>query len=376
MSEIERTGQKGKYIDLERLDKEKKRIFKIFEKSDLVEVNVPSLLNASELLDLYGEDLRLRAYTTSDPVLGEQVLRPDFTLPILMYFLESGRKEAKYFCCGNIWRRQKVSSIVPSEQLQVGFEFFDKTRNEKVIRDVEAYLLVKKILKKFKVKAVTGDLQILTSAINELNTSEYKKNALKRHIWRPERFKRLLEIFSNSRRDYQKRSIIKDFDKFSVEKAVNKSGPIFGIRTKRDIVERTELIKKELFENPIKNTDKSFIEKVQGVNSSLLDAPKILKSISEASKKFSLAIDNLEKRMDLLEAGKVNLKETEFMVTYGMTTLEYYDGFVFGFLGKNMRLPPIAQGGRYDRLCQSLAKNENGLGAIGSMIRLDFLQKI
>ena len=376
MSEIERTAQKGKHIDLERLDKEKKRIFKIFEKSDLVEVNVPSLLNASELLDLYGEDLRLRAYTTSDPVLGEQVLRPDFTLPILMYFLRSGLEEAKYFCCGNIWRRQKVSSIVPSEQLQIGFEFFDKTRREKVIRDVEAYLLVRKILNKFKVKAVTGDLQILTSAINELNTSEYKKNALKRHIWRPERFKRLLEIFSNSSRDYQKSINIKDFDKFSVDKAINKSGPIFGIRTKRDIVERTELLKKELFENPIKNIDKSFIENVQRVHSTLRDAPKILKSISEESKGFSLAIDNLEKRIDLLKAGNVNLKETEFMVSYGMTTLEYYDGFVFGFQGKNPRLPPVAQGGRYDRLCQSLAKNKNGFGAIGSMIRLDFLEKI
>ena len=376
MSEIERAGQKGRYIDLERLDKEKKRIFKIFEKSDLVEVNVPSLLNASELLDLYGEDLRLRAYTTSDPVLGEQVLRPDFTLPILMYFLRSGLEEAKYFCCGNIWRRQKVSSIVPSEQLQIGFEFFDKTRSEKVIRDVEAYLLVRKILNKFKVKAVTGDLQILTSAINELNTSEYKKNALKRHIWRPERFKRLLEIFSNSSRDYQKSINIKDFDKFSVDKAINKSGPIFGIRTKRDIVERTELLKKELFENPIKNIDKSFIENVQRVHSTLRDAPKILKSISEESKGFSLAIDNLEKRIDLLKAGNVNLKETEFMVSYGMTTLEYYDGFVFGFQGKNPRLPPVAQGGRYDRLCQSLAKNKNGFGAIGSMIRLDFLEKI
>jgi len=376
MSEIERTAQKGKQIDLERLDKEKKRIFKIFEKSDLVEVNVPSLLNASELLDLYGEDLRLRAYTTSDPVLGEQVLRPDFTLPILMYFLRSGLEEAKYFCCGNIWRRQKVSSIVPSEQLQIGFEFFDKTRSEKVIRDVEAYLLVRKILNKLRVKAVTGDLQILTSAINELNTSEYKKNALKRHIWRPERFKRLLEIFSNSSRDYQKSINIKDFDKFSVDKAINKSGPIFGIRTKRDIVERTELLKKELFENPIKNIDKSFIENVQRVHSTLRDAPKILKSISEESKGFSLAIDNLEKRIDLLKAGNVNLKETEFMVSYGMTTLEYYDGFVFGFQGKNPRLPPVAQGGRYDRLCQSLAKNKNGFGAIGSMIRLDFLEKI
>ena len=136
------------------------------------------------------------------------------------------------------------------------------------------------------------------------------------------------------------------------------------------------MLKKELFENPIKNIDKSFIENVQRVHSSLRDAPKILKSISEESKGFSLAIDNLEKRIDLLKAGNVNLRETEFMVSYGMTTLEYYDGFVFGFQGKDTLLPPVAQGGRYDRLCQSLAKNKNGFGAIGSMIRLDFLEKI
>ena len=355
---------------------EKKRIFKIFEKSRLVEANVPSLLNASELLDLYGEDLRLRAYTTSDPDLGEQVLRPDFTLPVLMYFLDSGQREAKYFYCGNIWRRQKFSSIVPREQLQIGFEFFDKTRSEKIIRDVEAYLLVAKILKKLRVKPVTGDLQILISAIDDLNTSEYKKNSLKRHIWRPARFKRLLNIFSNSVPDYKKRLMVKDYDKFSIEKVIDKSGPVFGIRTKRDIIERTEMLKEELFENPIKNTDKSFIENVQKVQSSLKDAPRILKSISEEAKKFSIAIRNLEKRIDLLNAGKVNLKGTDFIVKYGMTTLEYYDGFVFGFQGENKRLPPVAQGGRYDRLCQSLAKNKNGFGAIGSMIRLDFLQKI
>ena len=150
MPKIKSKGQKKKDADLKYLGDEKKRIYKIFEKSHLIEVNVPSLLNASELLDLYGEDLRLRAYTTSDPVLGEQVLRPDFTLPILMYFLDSGLNEAKYFYCGNIWRRQKFSSIIPREQLQIGYEFFDKAKNEKLIRDVEAYLLVTKILEKYR----------------------------------------------------------------------------------------------------------------------------------------------------------------------------------------------------------------------------------
>ena len=63
------------------------RIDTIFTKAGLKEISVPSLLNSSDLVDLYGEDLKLRAYTTSDPVRGEQILRPDFTVPILLKHL-------------------------------------------------------------------------------------------------------------------------------------------------------------------------------------------------------------------------------------------------------------------------------------------------
>ncbi|MDC3265334.1 hypothetical protein OAU61_04555, partial [Planktomarina temperata] len=38
---------------------------------------------ADVLLDLYGEDIRARAYVTSDPLRGEQMLRPDFTVPVV-----------------------------------------------------------------------------------------------------------------------------------------------------------------------------------------------------------------------------------------------------------------------------------------------------
>ena len=65
------------------LGSEISRIDTIFTKAGLKEISVPSLLNSSDLVDLYGEDLKLRAYTTSDPVRGEQILRPDFTVPIL-----------------------------------------------------------------------------------------------------------------------------------------------------------------------------------------------------------------------------------------------------------------------------------------------------
>ena len=376
MFEKRKVGCRQKNTQQEYIETEKKRIIQLFEESCLKEIQVPSLLDASELLDLYGEDLRLRAYTTSDPVVGEQVLRPDFTLPILLYYLETEKREAKYFYCGNIWRRQKFSSIIPREQLQIGYEFFEKSGNEKVVRDVEAYLLAAKVLNKYRVKAVTGDIQILTSVINQLDTSEYKKNALMRHIWRPTRFKKLLEIFSDNVSNTHRNLFVDGFSKSAVEHKIDREGPIFGIRTKRDIVERTELLNNELFKNPIKKIDKLFVENVQKIHTSLSEASKELKSISRNAEEYKLAIENLDQRIDLLAEKNMKVEHIDFIATYGMTTLEYYDGFVFGFQGKNKNLPPVAQGGRYDGLCCSLAKNKKTIGAIGSMIRLDFLHKV
>ena len=93
--------------------------------------------------------------------------------------------QAKYFYSGNVWRRQSFESIIPNEQYQMGFEFFDNKKNNSIALDVEAYLLISKILSKYKAHSVTGDVQILTSAINELDMTEYKKASLKRHLWRP-----------------------------------------------------------------------------------------------------------------------------------------------------------------------------------------------
>ena len=169
-------------LDHGNLGPEISRIETILTKSGLKEISVPSLLNASDLVDLYGEDLKLRAYTTSDPVKGEQILRPDFTVPILLKHLKGKSLQAKYFYCGNVWRRQNFKSIIPNEQYQMGFEFFDNKKNNSISSDVEAYLLISKILSKYKVNSVTGDVQILTSAINELEISDYKKASLKRHL--------------------------------------------------------------------------------------------------------------------------------------------------------------------------------------------------
>ena len=59
------------------------RILRLFSNSGAKIVQPTILQQADTLLDLYGEDIRARAYVTSDPFNGEMMLRPDFTVPIV-----------------------------------------------------------------------------------------------------------------------------------------------------------------------------------------------------------------------------------------------------------------------------------------------------
>ena len=81
------------------------RILAAFGNAALVEP--AALLPADVLIDLYGEDLRARAYTTHDPVLGEQMLRPDFTVPVVQMHMAVGNEPARYCYAGQVWRKQE-----------------------------------------------------------------------------------------------------------------------------------------------------------------------------------------------------------------------------------------------------------------------------
>ena len=62
--------------------------------------------------------------------------------------------------------------------------------------------------------------------------------------------------------------------------------------------------------------------------------------------------------------------------SFGRTTLEYYDGFVFGFYAEGRPdLPPVATGGRYDALTRQLG-NGAEIPAVGGVIRPDLMLEI
>ena len=116
--------------------------------ADAVPVDAPMLVSADTLLDLYGEDIRGRAFTTHDPDRGELMLRPDFTVPVVEMHMNGGAEPARYTYLGEVFRMQSAGAGLPSEYLQMGYEVFD--RAAPLQADAEVFALFTKALAIFE----------------------------------------------------------------------------------------------------------------------------------------------------------------------------------------------------------------------------------
>ena len=170
------------------------RLFAAFQAAGAIPVDADILLPAETLLDLYGEDIRAKAYVTTDPVLGEMMLRPDFTVPVVQAHMAHGADPARYCYSGEVFRAQDHLGAQARESLQVGFEVFDRQAPERA--DAEVFALFGSLLSGLNLRAVTGDIGILMAAVRGISASDKRKAALLRHIWRPQRFRALLDRFS------------------------------------------------------------------------------------------------------------------------------------------------------------------------------------
>ena len=72
----------------------------------------------------------------------------------------------------------------------------------------------------------------------------------------------------------------------------------------------------------------------------------------------------------------IDVDALPFEASYGRTSMEYYDGFVFGFYSEARHdLPPVATGGRYDALTRRLGQGRE-IPAVGGVIRPDLVVEL
>ncbi len=337
---------------LQALEAEVARLTQLFRNAGAVSVDPGVLLPADVMLDLYGEDIRARAYVTHDPVLGERMIRPDFTVPVVQMHMEHGAEPARYTYAGPVWRKQVPGSARPSEYVQVGFELFDGTNVAKA--DAEVFALVSTALDGLDLTIATGDLGIVLAAISGLRTTARRRAALRRHLWRPLRFKRLLERYSG---------------RLPARAAWPEGGPLIGLRSAAEIESRLAILREDALSAPLAGEEVALLEQVLAVQGVASDALAELRGLGQAA--LTPALDRMETRLEALAARGIG--ELGFAASYGRAALEYYDGFVFGFSARDRPdLPQIAQGGRYDALTKVLGHG-TGIPAVGAVVRPEAL---
>jgi ATP phosphoribosyltransferase regulatory subunit len=341
----------------------------LFQQAGAATVQAAILQPAETLLDLYGEDIRARAYVTSDPLRGEQMLRPDFTVPVVQMHMEQGAEPARYTYNGVVFRRQEDDASRANEYLQVGYEVFDRSNPAET--DAEVFALIQNALGDAPVQATVGDIGILMSAVDGLNTSERRKSALRRHIWRPKRFRTLLDRFAGRVETPAARQAL-----IASDDPMAQAVPQIGLRSAAEVAERIDVLKSDAALAPISATEVDLIETILQVRETCPDALAQLRDIAVDLPSITGAVTRLGERFEALDAHGVETFTLMFEASYGRTSMEYYDGFVFGFHATDHAgLSPIATGGRYDALTQRLGKGD-AIPAVGGVIRPDLLIQI
>ncbi|WP_299953873.1 ATP phosphoribosyltransferase regulatory subunit [uncultured Roseobacter sp.] len=331
-----------------------------FEAAGALPVETPILQSAETLLDLYGEEIRARAYVTSDALRGEQMLRPDFTVAVVQMHMADGAESARYTYSGEVFRRQEHDPDRANEYIQVGYEVFD--RANPATSDAEVFALIAQAVAPLNLRAATGDIGLLTAAVRGLKTTEPRQAALLRHIWRPRRFRALLDRFSGRVPLSARREQLLAGD-------VACDAPLVGKRTQAEIDRRIQTLRDDAKAPPVSAAEVDLLDALLGVRETLPFALEQLRDIAVDLPSISSAVDGISRRAEALAARGVDVENLPFETSFGRTSMEYYDGFVFGFFSPNRAdLPALATGGRYDALTRRLGQGAE-IPAVGGVLR-------
>jgi ATP phosphoribosyltransferase regulatory subunit len=337
-----------------------------FEAAGAQVVETPILQPADTLLDLYGEDIRARAYVTSDAMRGEQMLRPDFTVPVVQMHMDHGADPARYTYLGEVFRRQEHDEDRANEYVQVGYEVFD--RGDPAAVDAEVFALIGEALGDMPLRAATGDIGILMAAVEGLDTTERRKSALMRHIWHPRRFRALLDRFAGRTPPPASRVAL-----LADNAPLGGHAPIVGKRSLKEVETRIKALHADADTPAISERELAALETLLAVRETMPYALARLRDVAVDLPQITPALDRLAKRIAALSARGIDTDSLDFEASYGRTSMEYYDGFVFGFYAETRPdLPPIATGGRYDALTRRLG-NGAEIPAVGGVLRPDLM---
>lgn len=330
------------------------RLLAAFRDAGGVEVTPDLLLPAESLLDLYGEDIRARAYVTADPIRGEMMLRPDFTVPVVQAHMQNGAEPARYCYLGEVFRKQDMGDTHPenprdNEYLQAGFELFSRDPDA----DAELFALFHDLLAPLNLRAEIGDMGLLLDAVAALPLPDARRDALMHHIWRPGRFRRLLARFGQP-------TAPRDFPE--------SDAPWAGLRSEDEMIRRIARLNADAAVAPLAPIWSERLDRLFALQAPADQVTPLLRDLAQDMPAIAPAVDRIAARLQAIADRGIDLSAITFDASHGRTTLEYYDGFTFSFAADRAGWPDVASGGRYDALTRVLGKGRE-IPAVGGIIR-------
>jgi len=330
------------------------------EEAGFDRVALPILQPAAPFIDRMGPEMQRRLFTFTDPG-GEQLcLRPDLTIPTALAHIASGAVgETRYCYQGTAFRYQPRGSGQPEEFTQLGLEIIggqsgladDLAVLETIITTLRQAGMTRNL------RFVCADFNMMTHFLASLDMSL----AAREIIWR------LINRAQNAD-DFRKLATLKSGDRKAVGEAAKRvdANAVIAGRPGAEILARLSR----------KNNEALDMETLDAVHRflSLLAMPNGIEEISAAFPHMKSWFDARTEQLGGVilpaMAGAANINDISFapVMSRGMA---YYTGLSFEIYAQGIDRP-IAAGGRYNDLLQSLGAAKP-LSAIGGAIAMERL---
>lgn len=321
-------------------------------------IDVPHLFLGETLLDLYGEDLRARAFLFPDAERANELcLRPDFTVPVaLAHGAEGWDRQAGYSYAGPVFRRQPEGLGRPTEYMQAGVERFGD--RDPVVADAEIFYMAHEGLAALGIGAplaTIGDLSIPFALLDALDMPAARRRALRRHFWRPRRFQALID-----------RAVTPPEAQVPT---ASEGAEVLGRRTVEEVAERLARMAEEASAPAMPKAEADLIGAILAVEAPAPEAAASLRRLTTETT-LTAVLDRFEERLAAIARRRIDPAKLIFDANFGRN-LEYYDGFVFEMRAPGGgEHPPLAGGGRYDAMTLRLGAT-TAVHAVGGIVRPD-----
>jgi ATP phosphoribosyltransferase regulatory subunit len=346
------------------------------------------LYPASVFLDLSGEDLRRRLYLTTDAEGNELCLRPDLTIPTALMHLAGPEptSEAAYCYLGPVYR---FRANAPGEFVQAGLESFGRIDREAA--DAEVMARAAEVVALWGVAMTEvrlGDLGLLTAMLDALALPPAWRRRLQRDAAREHGLSRDLAVLSGAAPATENHTALlatlDGTDPRAARAVVEDLLSIAGIarvggRSAGEIADRF-LEKARLAAGAeLPAETREVLRRFLGIAGTPAECAAAIRALIAdaglgADDGLAQAVAAFEHRTALLAGRGFDVGAIRMATAFGRR-LDYYTGLVFEFHAEGRSdLGPLAGGGRYDGLLQTLGAPAP-VPAVGCAVWMERLQE-